>query len=198
MLSQYRSLVLFCFHESCLYSFAFYLHCFFQFVNRNLLLSFLFQKFVNFLFIVMTFNAKGLWYFLSFVVNLFLWKFPSFLKQWFSCRRGFLFAFNKNFFHVFHANHITFEHFLTLSMVTFMSPESKWNSHMSALFTLNLSFSPLRQNLDMLCWHCFFLLGLFGKWRKKQCLFKSWPCYPLCFACFCSSAHNNSYHCHFV
>ena len=146
----------------------------------------------------MTFNAKGLWYFLSFVVNLFLWRFPSFLKQWFSCRRGFLFAFNKNFFHVFHVNHITFEHVLTLSMVTFMSPESKWNSHMSALFTLNLSFSPLRQNLDMLCWHCFFLLGVFGKWRKKQCLFKSWPCYPLCFACFCSSAHNSSYHCHFV
>ena len=99
---------------------------FIQFVNRNLLNSFLFPSFANILFIVMTVCAKGLCYFLSFIVHLFLRRLPNFLKQWFSCCRGFPFASNNRFFHVFECgNHITFECFLPCPMDTFMSPEWK-------------------------------------------------------------------------
>ena len=49
-----------------------------------------------------------------------------------------------------------------------MSPESKWNSHMSELFTMNLSFPPLRRNLDILWSHSFLLFRVFGKWNKKM------------------------------
>ena len=90
--------------------------CFFQFVNGNLLLSFLFQKFANFLFIVMAINTKGLWYFLSFVFYWFVRRLLNFLKQLFSCHREFPFVLFNRFFHVFECgNHTTFDCFFNLS-----------------------------------------------------------------------------------
>ena len=68
--------------------------------------------------------------------------------------------------------------FFNLSMDTFMSFESKWNSRMSALFTLNLSSPHFRRNLDMLWSHCFLLLGFIENEKKR----------PLYIACFCRHA----------
>ena len=131
----------------------------------------MFQKFVNFFFIVMTINEKSIWYFLSFVVHLFMQRLRNFLKQWSSCRRGFPFAFNNRFFQVFQCgNCITFQYFFTCPMDTYMSPDSKWNSHMSAIFKLNLSFLRLRRNLDILWSHSFLLFG-FLKMKKSNACF---------------------------
>ena len=68
--------------------------------------------------------------------------------------------------------------FFNLPMDTFMSFESKWNSRMSALFTLNLSSLPFRRNMDMLWSHCFLLLGFIENEKKR----------PLYIACFCRHA----------
>ena len=87
---------------------------------------FLFQKFVNVFFIVITINAKSLCYFLSF---LFIWSCegsPISSNNDFLAAGGFPFAFNNRFFQVFECgSHITFACFLPCPMDTFMSPESK-------------------------------------------------------------------------
>ena len=56
--------------------------------------------------------------------------------------------------------------FLHYPMDAFMSAESKLNSHMSTLFTLNLSFLLFRRNLDYALKP---LLSAFGGfWKKKE------------------------------
>lgn len=135
-----------------------------------MVISFLFKKIINFFFIVMTVIAKGLYYFFSFIV---FWVF-FFLRRFFNLLNDFLATGSILFFsrkRFFVSSNVETTLSLSVSLIcpmdTFMTPDSKWNSDMSVLFTLNLSFSPLCQNLDMLWSHCFFLLGIFGK-RKKN------------------------------
>ena len=82
---QYHFLDFLCFHVSCFCSFAFYLLFLPCLLTENCC-CFLFQKFVNVFFIVMTIKAKSLWYFSS-SVHLFLRGSPissgnDFLATW--------------------------------------------------------------------------------------------------------------------
>ena len=139
--------------------------CFFQFVNGNLLLSFLFQKFANFLFIVMAINTKGLWYWVLFFIGSCEGS-PISSNNYFLATGSFLLFYLTGFFMSSNVGTtLRLIVFLTCLMDPFTSSESKWNAHIAALFTLNLSFPPLRRNPNMLWSDSFLLFGVFGKWK---------------------------------
>lgn len=80
-----------------------------------MVVRFLFKKFINFFFIVMTVIVKGLSHFFSSIAFLFSTKAPQF-PQWFSSHIECPVLFQKTFFHLFECgNHIKFDCFFTLS-----------------------------------------------------------------------------------